>query len=229
MRKNVVLAALFVGALLGSRVFVQAAFTSDITSQATAVAVLNSPNTLTVTIENVADNNPAAQLGWTSPTNIWVESNQCFKIAYASNEVNWGIQIYTDNKNGAASPAYTGNTSAGYEGAGLIGVTDSTVYVPMAWTALTAKGSRPTLTTDVNGVLLSNNGYAYFKDKLQSTFSAGNDYITVVNTSGLAKNDGTGRNSSAVSPVYVYIDANFRGVANQTYRTNQLVIELFHQ
>ncbi|NTV53259.1 MAG: hypothetical protein HGA76_09655 [Candidatus Firestonebacteria bacterium] len=207
-----------------------AAAVSDVVSKSTASAVLNTLSSMTVTLENVANTYTASQLAWTAPTNTWVESDQCFKIAYNSNDIGWGIQIYTDNHNAGASPAYTGPTAAGYEGQGLIGVTNSMIYAPLAWTALTAKGARPPITTNpVDGTLNSNNAYAYFKDRLQSSFVDGNDYITIVNGNGLARNDGLGRVYGVTSPVYVYVIANFKGVGNQTYRTNQLTVELYHQ
>jgi hypothetical protein len=210
----------------------EAAFTSDIVSKKTAEATLNVSGGLTVAIKNVSDNGVATQLGWSGVTAAWKESDQYLEIDYASNEIGWGVQVYTDNHNVAASPAYTGPTATGYEGAGLVGVSDPTQYASIAWTARDSVGARPAITTDVNGALLSNNGWAYFKDKLQSgsfAFVNADDYITVVNASGLAKNDGTGRNSSAATPVVVYLSGNFRGLSNQVYRTNQLTIELYHQ
>lgn len=188
---------------------------------------------LTVTVKNVSDQAVVSEVSWAASPSNWQEALQYLEISYQSNETGWGVQIYTDNHNGAADPYYTGTTQTGTEGAGLIGTKDTTVNAPMAWTALDAPGPRPTVTADGNGILISNNGWAYFKDKMQTTgsypFTYGEDYIIIVNASGLAKNDGTGRNASAATPVAIYLIGNFRNQRNQLFQTNQLTVEMFHQ
>jgi hypothetical protein len=190
---------------------------------------------LTVTIKNISDNAAVSQATWSSVTPTWKEADQYLEVDYFSDQSGWGVQIYTDNHHAGADPAYTGDTTAGWEGAGLVGVTAPSYFVPMAWTAQTATGTaRPDIiTTDIYGTLDSNKGYAYFKDPMQQVvgnnpFVPGDDYITLINVNGLATNKPSWR-IAASSPVYVYLIANFIGRPNQTYRTNQLIVELYHQ
>jgi hypothetical protein len=191
---------------------------------------------MSVDIRNISDNSSAAQVSWSGVTQTWKEADQYLVVNYFSDQSGWGVQIYTDNHNISAVPTYTGNTTAGYEGAGLVGVSYSDFFIPMAWTAqLDTSSPRPAITTsDVYFTLTSNNGYAYFKDPMQQVvgnnpFTPGDDYITLVNVNGLRTNLVAPWRISATSPIYVYLIGNFLGRPNQTYRTNQLVVELYHQ
>ncbi|NTV53261.1 MAG: hypothetical protein HGA76_09665 [Candidatus Firestonebacteria bacterium] len=188
---------------------------------------------LTVVPKNISDNMTAAQVSWSSVTPTWKEADQYLAINYFSDQVGWGVQIYTDNHNAGANPRYTGSTSSGDEGAGLVGNTNTALYAPMGWTAQADTATaRPSILSDGAGVLISGKGYAYFKDKMQTAglypFVSGEDYITLVNSFGLATNKPTWR-VAAFSPIYVYLIANFMGKPNQAYGTNQLTVELYHQ
>lgn len=210
-----------------------AAYISDVLVTKIASATVNSgPGSLTVTVKKISDNSPATQIGWSNPGTGWTEADHYLEIAYNSNDVGWGVQIYTDNHNPAADPAYTGSTTQGWEGQGLVGVSNSTVAIALAWTARDDPGARPAITTDSDGILISNNGWAYFKDPMQTAgsnpFNYGEEYITIVHSGGLADNAGN-RTYGATSPVYIYLIGNFKGALNQVYRTNQLTLELYHE
>lgn len=205
---------------------------SDITVANSAEMTLTSTPTMNVTLKNLSDDQTATKMTWSSTTSNWNKSDQYIQIDYDANDIGWGIRIYTDNNNASADPSYTGPTSSGSEGAGLIGVTDTTQYAPLAWTAIDALTDTPSaLPTD--SVIPSNAGWAYFKDPIQSSFSnnVGDDqeYLTIINSSGMALNTVAGRDYNAASPIFLHVAGNFKNIPNQTYRTNQIILELFHQ
>ena len=90
-----------------------------------------------VSLKNISNNTAAVSVTWTgvtSGTTSWLSANQYIAVQGYATYSNWGIQIYTDNKN------YTGTGSP----AGLINTVNTLYSLPMAWrtkTALLAAGS----------------------------------------------------------------------------------------
>lgn len=196
----------------------------------TAQATLSGAHSITVTVKNISDNNTVSTIGWTDTSAGWHEANQYIQLNYQSNEVGWGVRIYTDNYNAAANPQYTGNTYPAYAGTGMVGVSDPTSTVSMGWVALSALGARPAILTNGDGTLQDNKRWVYVMDKHNPTFDASLDYTTVVKADGMALNDGVIYWQTPVSsPVYIYTICDFSGASNQTYRTNMLTVELYYQ
>jgi hypothetical protein len=185
---------------------------------------------LTVNLRNISDNTIVTQIGWTSPGTVWVRANQYLEVLYSSTDPAWGVQIYTDNHNAGANPLYTGPTTFGYEGAGLIGATSTTTYATLAWCAYDTLPGTPPAAPGAD-LIPSGSIWSYFKDPMQTAgtypFVNGEPYITFVNPSGVTLDNNITR-GAATSPVYLYLSVNFYGRPNQVYRTNQLTIELYH-
>jgi hypothetical protein len=207
-----------------------------------AVKVINfsGGGTITATVKNISDNQPAAGglITWSNTqagvTN-WKLADQYIEIIYSDLPQNWGMQIYTDNKNTSANPRYTGPINP----AGLIKTTDTTVAIPAAWritdTLLTGDGlANPIERTDSIG--FDDYLWHFFKDKsavddpitpINERFTNGEDYVTFWNPSGIAWNEG-GRSGNP-KKAYLYLAAKFSITsANVEYKTSMLTIEGFH-
>jgi len=124
----------------------QAAFTSKGAAPAiTASATTGGSPTVqinSVAVKNISNNGTATALGWTNPTPGagFLVSDQYIQMVSNINQLNGGIEIYTDNTNAAANPKFTGSissftaTPAGLIGAST-GLTDQ--KLPTAWRAST--------------------------------------------------------------------------------------------
>ena len=90
-----------------------------------------------VSLKNISNNATTSAISWpavTSGTTNWLAANQYLAVKGFATYSNWGIEIYTDNKN------YTGTGNP----AGLINKSNTLYSLPMCWrtkTALLAAGS----------------------------------------------------------------------------------------
>ena len=114
-----------------------AAFVSDGTAgpYTAKVTISGTPTaSLSVAIKKVADNTASADVNW-SGVNIgdtWEISTEYLEVTYAANQVGWGVQVYTDNKNNTLNP-YPGDPTVdpSQQPVGLIGVDNSAITCPM--------------------------------------------------------------------------------------------------
>ncbi|MCK4533861.1 hypothetical protein KAU39_08750, partial [bacterium] len=92
---------------------------------------------MTVNIKDVIGNGAATEINWTGATagsTDWLVADQYAEIDATSNYPGYGIQVYTNNTAtttahvSTADPTFTGIGSP----AGLVGVSDTTVALPMA-------------------------------------------------------------------------------------------------
>ena len=83
-------------------------------------------------LKNISNDTVATSVTWTgvtSGTTNWLAANQYVAVKGFATYSDWGIQIYTDNKN------YTGTGSP----AGLINTLNTLYSLPMCWRTKTAK------------------------------------------------------------------------------------------
>jgi hypothetical protein len=148
------------------------------------------------------------------------QAKQYLEIRYNTSLSFRRITIWTDNRNAAASPRFTG--SADVSAAGLIGHIDSTVTVPVLWQVYDdLLPSPPPFTNDVE--------WGYVPDKSESGFQTEGaiEYRTLVSVNGLGTRPSAGRGGAP--PIVVYFVADFRGKPAQQYSTNRLMIERIEQ
>ncbi|MFH1714850.1 MAG: hypothetical protein ABH857_01475 [Elusimicrobiota bacterium] len=150
-------------------------------------------------------------------------------VVHATSTVtNWGIRIYTDNKDGSANPQYTGTGDP----AGLVAGDDGAITLPMCW-RITAN------TTDTLNILedgsnklyeqslgSSYNCYVWMQD-FNTTGFYSDDYAVIWNENGIHHAEGANWGASA-SPNFIYLGAKFTNATSpRTYSTNQLKVELY--
>lgn len=75
----------------------------------------------------------AATLDFGSGGNAFRDSEEAVEITVDTNVAGNLVIIYTSNSAAGASPQYTGDPATGQDGGGLVGVSDSSQTVPMAW------------------------------------------------------------------------------------------------
>lgn len=212
-----------------------AAFSSLETDPNTAYVDLSGTQTYswTVTVHNVSDDVATSNLGWsdvTSGEDIWKVSDQYIKIDASVTYTDWGIQIYTDNKDAAASPQYTGTAGSGYN---FVGVSNTTSALPFAWKVVdvsTAAPVAPVVRSDYTG--FEDYCWKWMKDKTQTTnpFLDDETYVRVWADDGIYWHESPtepGNPGAAPSPNYVYIATWFDSSTAQVYSTNRLILEIY--
>ncbi|MFC1500931.1 hypothetical protein ACFL58_00580 [Elusimicrobiota bacterium] len=217
--------------------FSYAAVTSVSKSTSTAVASLTGTGNVSMSIELLnLTGGSTTQIYWNTAgidlgTTTWRRSDSYILLHATFTSATGGVQIYTDNKDGAADPQYVGVSTA----AGLVCVSSPTANpLPTCWRIVAT--STDTLTIEETGVssLYSTEigaGYLCFlfmKDvSVPGNFSDGDDDVTVVDWArGIHHSEGEWGQES--TPFYIYIGANFNGAeAGKVYKCSTLLIEAF--
>jgi len=196
----------------------------------------------TVTLKELDGSNTAeTQIGWSGVNAgdaVWKVADLCLEVDADVTLVDWGIQIYTDNKNDAtstptANPEYTGGTDEG--GYSLIGTVNPASTLPMCWKVTdvsTAVPNIPVFSLDRGDGSEGFTDYQWkwLKDHSQTGTNAwGNNepYSVVWDDEGV-RTDGDGTEVFACpSPNYIYFATDFTGSTAQEYKTNKLILELY--
>jgi hypothetical protein len=182
-------------------------------------------------------------------TTTWSAADQCIKVRTDYFDVNmssmsgrtWGIQIYTDNKNGG----YTGTGDP----VGLVNQDVPTQTLPMCWRivgstlttqnlAIVQARAQVELPSDTRQYLYSQylGGAAsnfpcflWMKDKNSPGFINSDDYVTVWNSRGIQYSESGWSGVGFPNYAYIYIEADFTNAKTPChYNTNTLTLELFH-
>jgi hypothetical protein len=177
----------------------------------------------------------------------WVTADQFVRVDLDSgNNRAWGLQIYTDNRGSAASPAYTGPVDS--NPAGLVDMANTTRRVPLVWHASDVLTSDVNIVTqDAYGNPVTSGGrqYHWLKDlstpslpmENTNSFTNGEDAVTAWDEEGYHFAPGGktgpywGLSWGAVrSPLYLYVAAPFgSALTGTTYRTTALILEYFSE
>jgi hypothetical protein len=215
------------------------------------------PNpSVTCKLKNALSHAVATEVTW-SGVNLgstrWKAADQYIELSYDFFTPNWGIQIYTDNTAAGANPRYHGAGNP----AGLVGqtnaggldpssstlamcwrITDSTITVPNIQQGAAGASDRLWDSNVVNGDQYP--CFFWMKDKgtpddpattsVNEVFVNADDYITAWDSRGIHHAEGANWGAGCYSPNYIYLGANFAsGVTPRTYKTNELVVELFYE
>ncbi|MBU1076257.1 MAG: hypothetical protein KKH98_03125 [Spirochaetes bacterium] len=225
---------------------------SKVTIFTAQVTVTGTTNTaLEVALFNRIDDSAATVVNWTNISvplgggTAWRIANQYARISYTNFTTDWGITFTSDNTNSAiASPQFTG---AAEEAAGLIAVTSPSIKLPMVWNVQDATTEPAKITDPIEDPPLSgsyrftNTGWAwkYLVDQAQSAFtntinnakmpagSTVNYYATPVNNEGILWGAAASERSGGVTPVQIYLAADFATATIRSYRTTTLTVEMF--
>jgi len=200
------------------------------------------------TVKNISDGSATggSVISWNgvSPTG-WVRADQYVDLELddVSDLRSWGVQIYTNNTSGSASPKYVVSGTSNPAGLVDVGSPDSTL--PMAW-SITA-GTQSALAA--SPVPADPNNFppdplafpwVYMKDAATpdipsentTAFQNGELYVTLKNHTGIhygAVDLSSDANFGASnSPNYIFFEANFgKALAQRNYQTNSLIIEFY--
>jgi hypothetical protein len=190
-----------------------------------------------VVVRNISNNQPAAG-GLITWSNVragetkWKLANQYIEISHSGLPQFWGMQIYTDNKNQAAQPRYTGTANP----AGLVKTDNTIMAIPMAWRITDSVISNPADPEKrSDGMGFSDWLWHFLKDRhtaddpntvVNEAFQDGDDYATFWNQAGIAWNE-AGRSSNP-KKAYIYLAADFTmSPVGAVYRTSALTLEAY--
>ncbi len=208
---------------------------TSVTKSATATLAGAGTVSMSVAVKKVSDNSAATDLAWTGVTlpTGWKNSDHYVQLDSTITASNGGIRIVTDNRGAGASPTQTGSTTTV---AGLVDNTDTTKTLPVAWTVKDSlvgptgpASAKPYEATDGAGQA-NQFQWLYMTDAFDGSLAPGAPYRTVVNVAGIHFGGGDTEFGGAVSPNFVYVEANFAtAVTPRTYSTNKLIVEAFTQ
>ncbi len=209
-----------------------AAFSSLETDSSTASVDLSGTQTYTwtVSLHNVSDHGTVSSIGWSGVSagdDVWKVADQYIKIDADVTYMDWGIQIYTDNKSASADPQYTGTADSGYN---LVGVSNTTSALPFAWKVLdsTDTVAAPVPRGDYSG--FEDYCWKWMKDKAQTSYTDDEFYVRVWGDDGIYWHESPtepGNPGGAPSPNYIYIATWFDSSTAQEYSTNRLILEIY--
>lgn len=229
--KKIVSTMTVAGLLAGAAMTMSAAPVVDTSGVTSANAVVTSAASLTVTPKNVSDNGDAAQVGFTASNGLSnMVANQYVEVTYASNESNWGVNIWTDYDN--ATPPVSENLGGLHKD-----FTNNDAVVPLGWQAFNSiedRASAPAVQTGAPENF-ADADWTFIKSKKDSNWVAQqNGYARVLvgteaNKALLASGPGAG--AAVESPVAVYVSGYFGSKANVaagTYAAT-LGLDLYHE
>jgi len=225
--------------LAGLKEYAFATFGSVSKSTVTASVSFSGAGVVSVSIDlRNLDNSTTGLMTWntssiTPGSTLWQSATAYILLHSTITAATGGIQIYTDNKAGDASPAYTGTGNP----AGLVAVEATTVApLSMCWRVVDVSTTALTIVQTGDTLYASEIGSGYpcffwMKDAQTtgaSAFVNGEDYVTIKESArGMHHAESTWA-TGVVSPDYIYIGANFASVVTpRTYKTSTLRIEAF--
>ncbi len=213
----------------------------------TAVATLVGTGLVTmnsVLIKKVSDNSTQSQLTWTGVTlpASWVVADSYILLDAVITASGGGIQTYTDNTAGDASPKFTGDKTQ-VTPAGLIDNTDTTKKLPTAWNIRHSTGIANSANPNAN--VGESSLWLYYEDKAQvaipslsaGAFTNGDPFVTTENTTGIHFAQGPTQFGPPIpNPALtgtqnaIYVEADFTtALTPRTYSTTTLRLEAFTQ
>ncbi len=216
------------------------AFTSVTKSTKTAKVQFTGAGAFTwsVEVKNVSDNLVGTDITWNTSTvtpgvTKWATAQQYAHIKSSMTASNYGLQVYTDNTNASSAFRYTGGQTQNLGGLVAQGAANSAANpLPMGWSVMRSTQSASYVVNPTSPTFAG----LYFKDRGNSTASDGNtpfadgeDYITVLNKSGLKYGGNANeRGGSPSGDFYMYIGADFSAAMTpMTYGTDTLTFEAY--
>ncbi|MFH1368558.1 MAG: hypothetical protein ABII64_05470 [Elusimicrobiota bacterium] len=202
-------------------------------------------------VENLATNTVYASLQKTGSTSnvsvssitwnpvypsTWNVADTYIKVEYDPGTINWGIRIYTDNKDAGANPRYTGPLD---DASGLVcstGAFSADTPLKMSWAVEDSTHSEAELGFGTPDDWVAG-GFAYkwLIDKSLGNLDGDNlGYASLWTNEGLLYGTwDSGTPSTRAwknSPNYIYFGANFETVRpGRRYGTNRLIVELYYE
>jgi hypothetical protein len=194
---------------------------ADATSSVSVSATVLASATLTTQAKNVSDDQPVSGIGFgnVAGSAIYAVPTAYIEIAYNSGETNWALEVYTNNTN------WTGGSG---DRGGLIGQNNTNIRAPLLWQAHDDSiTSHPAL----NQTEVDAGHWTWVKDKGDPDWATSSDYRQVlsgnIDHTWLHGYPGGNGQTSAVSPVAVYLGGKFDGKPVDAYSTT-IVLDLYH-
>lgn len=228
---NKIASKMTVAGLLVGVAMTMNATTIDTTGATSANASVTSAASLTVTPKNVVGDATAANVGFISSdgkTNL--VANQYLQVDYASNQSNWGVNIWTDYDN--ATPPVSENLGGLHKD-----FTNNDALVPLGWQAFNSVADHdaaPAVQTAAPASF-ADADWTFIKSKKDSDWATQQNAYAKVLTGVEANNaliaSGPGAGGAVDSPVFVYVSGFFGSkgnVAAGDYAAT-LGFDLFHE
>jgi len=177
---------------------------------------------LKATPKNVSDGKPATEIGFgvVSGRAMYVTPSAYIEIAYNNNEINWALEIYTNNA------AWTGSKES--DRGGLIGQINTNMRVPMLWQVHNnAQASHPALSQSE----VDDGNWTWLKDKGDPDWASSSDYRCVLagnaDHTWLKGYPGADGPTGSISPVAFYLGGKFEGNPADSYSTT-IILDMYH-
>ena len=219
------------------------------TAVTSVTATVSGTNSMDLQLFNLADDQPSTKVQFLNTTGI-TKANQYLSVSFDSNALGAHIIIRTDNR--GSNPPFTGSG----EGAGLVGIKDSTQTVPLLWAIFSdlpsTKSFQFTGDTDPDGTAAgtlpgataraAGEAEGLVVDKANTNFESSGvqNYVTAIVPNGTdcllgnfpTDEDGAGPSTGlrhATSPVFIVLGADFFNANVQSYTTTALGLDLVVQ
>lgn len=192
----------------------------------------------TAVVKNRSDNQPVPKITWASVSagvSGWIIADQYVEITSVMTIPNGFLRTYTDNTSPTASPRFTGPSGA--TAAGLVNRTNTTFRIPVAWCVRDDVTWGPQPAGDPNTTFF---GWFYYEDASQPNFNSNTALMDYAIVQGPGTPDPWVHYGAwppwgnvgapfgpAVSPNYMWFEADFTGGVAGTYETNSLFIEAY--
>lgn len=208
----------------------------------------------TVKIKNISNSAPAAAITWTANLPAgWVRANQYIEVDAQPVSLDpWGIQIYTDNTNPSMNPRFVDPTpelpnNHDSNPAGMLMSGSPTTFrkVPLAWSIKDRVADAPSAAEPSSGApdsfqwlimkdratpAVDNNNNGLLTDPTDTTpFVDGEDFIRIRDASGVHGGQGPLDYFPALTPDFVFLQADFSIAAAQTDYTTRIILEFFNE
>lgn len=233
-----------------------AAFLTKGTAAITAGTIVGGVATTQIVsalVKNIADGATVPSITWTGVNagDSWKTAAQYIELKTSINVGGAGVQFYTDNTNGTASPKFTGLISTfTATPAGLVDTIDTTTKLPTAWRAssFTIAGIVPTdpnanagesflwfFHEDLKQIAVPNLNAGAFAnaDAFVTVYAAPGTLLggqTVASPGGIhfAQAPASFGGYHSIDTTYIYTEADFTSsMVGRSYGTNKMILEAF--
>ena len=189
-----------------------------------------------IAIKKVEDNTSDTQITYSdiiAGSDTWKVADQYIEINIDCNLLDWGVQMYTDNKGTGADPLYTGTAD---DPGGLVGLIHPSTYIPLAFSV---KGSTevviapdPEPGEGVGEEFYNNHCWKWMSDysRVNPVWEDDNSYVRVWDENGIYWHESDTEPYNPAwndSPNLVYLAGRFHQSTAQQYKTSKLILELY--
>ncbi len=182
-------------------------------------------NVFSFSIKNISNDSVTNIITWTNikaSDSTWKVANQYIEVRYITNHsivTGWGFSLYTYNRTNIANPMYNGTAD---NPGGLISVTCSNRFIPLAWLIKENK-TIPNPPQENESGDFTTSDWHWVIDRSSSEYTNERDYIVPWNQGGIAWHTAVRQKKPDVA--YIFIAGKFKNLFVDTFKTSQLRLE----